>query len=88
MVKEERKKIDEIDKAISKLLKERMDIAYEIGLRKKAGFEEIYAPDREREVLMNVAVNSGNRTKEVAEVYKKIFEVSRRLQEELFRDKS
>lgn len=84
---EYRKKIDEIDVQIARLLSERIVLTKCIGRKKLKNFEEIYAPDRECDVLKNIAVHSGGDVSYISEVYKKIFEVSRRIQEEIFRDK-
>lgn len=84
---EYRKKIDEIDVQIAKLLSERIVLTKCIGKEKLKNFEEIYAPDRECDVLKNVALHSGSNISYISEIYKKIFEVSRRIQEEIFRDK-
>lgn len=84
---EYRKKIDEIDVQIAKLLSERIGLTRCIGKEKLKNFEEIYAPDRECDVLKNIAVHSAGDVSYISEVYKKIFEVSRRIQEEIFRDK-
>lgn len=54
-----RRKIDEIDRQLVALLNERMKCAIEIGKIKKELGIEIYSPEREAEVMMNVA-NANN----------------------------
>ncbi len=55
-----RRRIDEIDEQLVRLLSARADCALEIGREKKAAGLEIYQPSREAEVLNHVqAVNTG-----------------------------
>ncbi|MHC4637292.1 MAG: prephenate dehydratase [Planctomycetota bacterium] len=55
-----RKRIDEIDHQLVKLLNERARIVVEIGRHKNKSGGQIYAPDREREVLAKiVGANEG-----------------------------
>ena len=55
-----RKRIDDIDRQLVKLLNERASCALEIGKHKEAMGQPIYQPTREAEVLANVrAGNSG-----------------------------
>ena len=55
-----RRRIDEIDEQLVRLLSVRADCALEIGREKKAAGLEIYQPSREAEVLNHVqAVNTG-----------------------------
>src|SRR5690242_12569155 len=48
-----RRRIDEIDKKLVKLLNERSQCALEIGKLKQAANLPLYQPDRENEVLAN-----------------------------------
>ena len=59
-----RKKIDEIDLDLVRLMNERARLAVEIGrLKREAGQNAAYAPEREREVLERVAsASAGWRT--------------------------
>ena len=50
-----RRKIDNIDSSIIKLLNKRADISQKIGSVKRAKNIDIYAPDRESEVYQKVA---------------------------------
>ena len=49
-----RKRIDEIDKQLVKLLNERAQVVVEIGKLKNKTDKPIYAPDREKEVLAKI----------------------------------
>jgi chorismate mutase len=48
-----RRRIDEIDRKLVKLLNERSHCALEIGKLKQAAKIPLYQPDREKEVLQN-----------------------------------
>ena len=50
-IKELRTKIDKIDSDILELLNERMDLVHEIGLIKSASNENVYRPEREKEII-------------------------------------
>ena len=59
-LEELRKKIDEIDHQLVKLLNERAQVVVEIGKLKNKTDKPIYAPDREKDVLARIAeVNAG-----------------------------
>ncbi|MGH9358738.1 MAG: chorismate mutase [Candidatus Acidiferrales bacterium] len=59
-VTEWRRRIDEIDQEVLKLLNERAHCAVEIGHHKKARNLPAWAPEREAEILRNVVkANSG-----------------------------
>jgi chorismate mutase/prephenate dehydratase len=53
-LEELRKKIDEIDHKLVKLLNERAQVVVEIGKLKSKTDKPIYAPDREKEVLEKI----------------------------------
>ena len=53
-----RRRIDEIDKKLVKLLNERSDCALEIGKLKHQAKIPLYQPDRESEVLANAERNN------------------------------
>src|SRR5499427_8065707 len=53
-----RRRIDEIDKKLVKLLNERSQCALEIGKLKQAAKIPLYQPDRENEVLANAESNN------------------------------
>ncbi len=55
-----RRRIDEIDRKLVDLLNERSHCALEVGKLKRLVRAPLYQPEREREILENVArVNSG-----------------------------
>lgn len=55
-----RRRIDEIDRELVRLLNERSRCAQEIGRLKRQRRTEVYQPEREREILANVLrVNAG-----------------------------
>ena len=53
-----RRRIDEIDQKLVKLLNERSQCALEIGKLKQAAKIPLYQPDRENEVLANAESNN------------------------------
>ena len=53
-----RRRIDEIDKKLVKLLNERSQCALEIGKLKQEAKIPLYQPDRENEVLANAESNN------------------------------
>ncbi|MEE8348338.1 MAG: chorismate mutase [Acidobacteriota bacterium] len=80
-----RKKIDEIDFKLIKLLNERSQCAIEIGRIKEKLNLEIYDPGREKIVIENVrSVSDGPLTEEaVRRLFEHIFDESRRAQQEV-----
>lgn len=80
-----RKRIDEIDKEITRLFEERMNVVIDVAQYKKANNIPIFHKDREEEVIRKNVGYLEN--KEYAEVTKKFFEsmmeVSREFQSEL-----
>jgi chorismate mutase-like protein len=77
-----RKKIDELDEQIVRLLSERAAAAVEIGKLKASAQAPIYEPQREQSVFEHVQkVNPGPLTgMQVQEVYERIMDVMRALQ--------
>ena len=53
-LEELRKKIDEIDHQLVKLLNERAQVVVEVGKLKNKTDKPIYAPDREKKVLEKI----------------------------------
>lgn len=77
-----RKRIDEIDRAVLKLLNERAICANAIGgIKKKLGMP-VYVPTREEEVLRNVcAVNEGPLPSEaVRRLFERVIDETRSLE--------
>ena len=77
-----RKKIDDLDRKLAKLLNERAIAAIEIGRLKRNTNLPIYEPDREREVILNVQQSSqgplGQR--DLAQIYERVLDVMRSIQ--------
>jgi chorismate mutase / prephenate dehydratase len=53
-----RTKIDALDEQVIRLLNERADLVHDVGLVKKAEGGEIYAPEREEQVLRSLAAKA------------------------------
>jgi chorismate mutase len=79
-----RKKIDEVDRQIIRLINERAKCAQEIGKLKRNTDMPIYEPDRERIIFENVRrENQGPLPDlEVRHIYERIIDVMRKLQKE------
>lgn len=85
MIKSFRKKIDDIDRKILKLLDSRMNLAVKIGKIKSEKNEDIFVPVREKEVLTNlVKCSRGVIPNEfLTGIYREILNASRALQKKL-----
>jgi len=79
-----RKKIDEVDRKLVKLLSERAKAAIEIGRLKRDTSLPIYEPDRERVVSENVqGANPGPLPgRDLVRIYERIIDVMRNIQKE------
>lgn len=77
-----RKRIDELDKEILRLLNQRAEAAMEIGRIKEKTAAAIYEPDREKMILANLnAANTGPLTDDdLALIYSRIIQIMRDLQ--------
>jgi len=77
-----RKKIDELDKQIVRLISERAEAAQAIGELKREAQLPVYEPGREQAVFDHVrAINSGPLADgEMLHVYERIIDVMRTLQ--------
>ena len=77
-----RKKIDELDKQIVKLISERAEAARQIGKLKQGQSLPVYEPDREKNVFDNVrGANPGPLPdSEIQHIYERIIDVMRTLQ--------
>lgn len=77
-----RKKIDELDQQIVKLISERAAAAQQIGKLKQVDKLPVYEPDREKYVFENVrAANPGPLPdSEMQHIYERIIDVMRTLQ--------
>ena len=79
-----RKKIDEVDRKLVKLLSERAKAAIAIGRLKRDTSLPIYEPDRERVVFENVqGANPGPLPgRDLVRIYERIIDVMRNIQKE------
>jgi chorismate mutase len=79
-----RKKIDEIDAKLVRMLNERAHAAQEIGRLKRQREMPIYEPDRERIVLSQVQEqNQGPlQGRHLIQIYERIMDVMRNVQKE------
>ena len=84
MLEEWRRRIDEIDEQIVKLLGERTRLALQIGREKRSRDLPLRSPERELEVLARVT-QAGNytplSTEAILKIYRTILEETHRLQE-------
>ena len=74
-----RKRIDNLDNSIARLLLSRLEIAKKIGKLKKKSNSKIFDLKRETKVINNVKKSSRN-NKFVVEIYKEIIEQSKKVQ--------
>ena len=79
-----RKKIDDLDRELVKLINERAKAAIAIGKLKRDTSMPIYEPDRERVVFTNVqGVNPGPLPgRDLVRIYERIIDVMRNIQKE------
>lgn len=77
-----RKKIDELDEQIVRLLNQRAEAAHAIGKLKHQNSAPVYEPNREKEVFEHVRrSNPGPLTEtEVVDIYERVIDVMRALQ--------
>jgi len=78
-----RKRIDQIDEKLVALLNDRAVLAQKIGLSKSLNNQEVYAPNREKEVLRRVAnLNSGPLPESaIRAIFREVISASRSLEE-------
>ena len=81
-IEDYRNRIDDIDKNIGALLNERLNACMEIGKIKKQKKLDVTDPSREEQILQNVSGSGDCKETQqaICEVYKKIFEESKKLQ--------
>jgi chorismate mutase-like protein len=84
-----RHKIDEIDRKLVELLNERSQCAVEVGKLKRLVGASLYQPEREREVLENVArANSGPLPETaIRRLFERILDEARAVERTVMRDK-
>jgi chorismate mutase/prephenate dehydratase len=80
-----RKKIDDIDTMLLELLNERADFVHEVGLLKRKEGVEIYAPEREEQLLRSLVKRSRGRLPEasIRAIYREIMSASLALEKDL-----
>ncbi len=78
-----RRQIDQIDERLLELLNERAALALQIGREKRARGLAVHSPEREAQILQRLCALNGGPLDEraIREVFSKIFEEFRRLQE-------
>ena len=77
-----RKKIDEIDREITRLFEERMEVANDVAAYKRSTGKKVYDPEREEEkikTLRGLANNEFNETA-VEDLFRQIMSISRKYQ--------
>jgi len=79
-----RKKIDELDRKLVRLLNERAQAAHELGKLKRGIGMPIYEPDREQTVFNNVCqINAGPLSADdLMSIYKRIMNIMRQIQKD------
>lgn len=77
-----RRKIDELDTQLVKLINERATCAVEIGKLKQHSAMPVYEPDRERIIFDNIArLNAGPLSHiQLRQVYERLIDVMRQVQ--------
>jgi chorismate mutase len=77
-----RKKIDEVDRQLVRLINERAVCAVEIGKLKQGLAMPVYEPDRERIIFDNIAqMNHGPLSQiQLRQVYERLIDVMRQVQ--------
>ena len=80
-----RKKIDALDSELLRLLNERADLVHEVGEIKKKDGLEIYAPEREEQLLQSLIAKSEGRLpeKSIRAIYREIMSAALALEENL-----
>jgi chorismate mutase-like protein len=79
-----RRKIDDLDRQLVRLMNERAQCAHEIGKLKRNSAMPIYEPDRERIIFQNIArANAGPLSDvQLRQVYERLVDVMRQIQRE------
>ncbi|HHW46291.1 MAG TPA: prephenate dehydratase [Clostridiales bacterium] len=79
-LQEIRKRIDQIDAQMVRLLTERLECSIQVAKIKKQTGQAIYHPEREQEIINYVKANAGDFGDAAAAIYLSILEASRELQ--------
>lgn len=77
--------IDRIDREMLRLFEERMDVAKDVAIYKKAHNLELFHPEREREVIAKCKdyVKNPRYKKYVEEYMNKLMDISKQVQNEI-----
>lgn len=77
-----RKKIDEIDRQITKLFEERMEVANDVAAYKRSTGKKVYDPERENQKIQALRELAGNEFNETAieDLFRQIMSISRKYQ--------
>ena len=80
-----RKKIDALDAKLLELLNERADLVHEVGLLKRKAGAEIYAPEREEQLLQSLLKRNKGRlpAQSIRAIYREIMSASLALEKDL-----
>ena len=84
-----RRKIDELDRKLVTLLNERSQCAVEVGKLKRESHAPLYQPEREREILDNVArANAGPLPEQaIRRLFERILDEARAVERSVMHDK-
>jgi len=84
-----RKRIDELDAELVKLLNERSRCAAEVGKLKRRAGQPLYQPEREREILARLrTLNGGPLSNEALQrLFERILDEARTVEQESYKDK-
>ena len=79
-----RRKIDDLDRELVRLINERARCAHEIGKLKRNSAMPIYEPDREKIIFQNIARSNEGPLSDVQlrQVYERLVDVMRQIQRE------
>ncbi|MEE8201614.1 MAG: chorismate mutase [Candidatus Acidoferrales bacterium] len=89
-IKDWRKRIDELDEQLVKLLNERSRCAAEAGKLKRQAGQAVYQPEREREILERVQrMNGGPLGNDALKrLFERILDEARAVEQETYKKKS
>ena len=84
-----RKKIDELDEKLVKLLNERSRVAAEVAKLKRQAGMPLYQPEREQEILERIRkMNGGPLTNDALKrLFERILDEARTVEQEFYKDK-
>jgi chorismate mutase-like protein len=87
-IDEWRRKIDELDRKLVTLLNERSQCAVEVGKLKRQTHDPLYQPERERQILENVArANPGPLSEQaIRRLFERILDEARAVERTVMHD--